>query len=304
MAPGPLDVSSTDVEEIATIARREIGQSHQGDEGLSNMFEELTDTREKEVEAHGTVKPRTMPPPAKRSKIEGPMWSLLEPIWPASERPAALRDPTFIEQQNIGSLMKLHSAYMKKEKQDTGQAISRASKDSKPPKVFIEGGEDDCDEVFTAGRWLRPPISKPDKWYKYIPIKYSTVYRSINFKHILGQDCAVAPQIIAARHDRRNALQMKHFIRSNANVTSKPIREVKSKDADGVSTISDFDWILPANVKQCQDGLINYGAVNQMLWPMDHTTISMTRAFNKYDWCIAAGIEANRVKMIQTIFNR
>ena len=105
------------------------------------------------------------PPDPKRRKMTGANWALLEPIWPATERPETLQDPEYLEKMDIGVLMKLHTAYSAREKQQTGQAIAKASKDSKPPKLRIVGGEDDCDTVFTAGRWLRPPVSKPSVWY-------------------------------------------------------------------------------------------------------------------------------------------
>ena len=88
-------------------------------------------------------------------------------------------------------------------------------------------------------------------------------------------DCVVAPQVILARHDRKNALQIKHYNRSNANISAKPIREIRSRDSEGVSTIRDFDWSLPTTIKQCQDSVLNFGAINRMLWPLDNTNISM-----------------------------
>ena len=94
------------------------------------------------------------PPDPKRRKMTGANWALLEPIWPATERPETLQDPEYLEKMDIGVLMKLHTAYSAREKQQTGQAIAKASKDSKPPKLSNVGGEDDCDTVFTAGRWL------------------------------------------------------------------------------------------------------------------------------------------------------
>ena len=306
-------MGSSDIASVVAAARNDVRQGDNLETGdMSNIFLgsglDTPTSHQSSIETNETRRNNDLShesdPPSKRRKTGGPIWSLLEPIWPAAERPATLQDPDFIEQQTITGLMKLHSAYAKKEKQETGQAISRASRDTKPAKIYIEGGEDDCDKVFTAGRWLRPPISKPSVWYQYVPVKYNTIYKSLSYKHMLGMDCAVAPQVTSARHDRRNALQLKHFIKSNANITSKPIREVKSRDADGVSTISDFDWVLPNSVKQCQDGLINFGAVNHLLWPLDPTNISLTRVFNRFDWCIAAGMDTNRVKMIQSVFNR
>ena len=78
-----------------------------------------------------------------------------------------------------------------------------------------------------------------------VPVKHAHAYRNIPVRHILGMDSVVALAVMLARHDRQNALQLKHFHRSNANISSKPMKETKSRDAYGVSTISDFDWVLP-----------------------------------------------------------
>ena len=72
-------------------------------------------------------------PVSKRRKIEGANWSILENIWPESERPiGALRDRDWIEKQSIGDLMSLQKAMTKKEMKEQGQNICKAKRDSKP----------------------------------------------------------------------------------------------------------------------------------------------------------------------------
>ena len=179
--------------------------------------------------------------------------------------------------------MALHKVYQKKEQKEQGQAIGRATKDNKPPSVSFKASADDCDKSLHDARFLRMPVSKPKHWYDKVPVKHASSYRNIPVKHIIGMDSVVAPSVILARHDRRNTLQMKHFFRSNANISSKPMKEIKSKDGAGVSTISDFDWVLPTNLKQCQDSLLNFATVNRSLWPYDFTDISLSKVFSRYD---------------------
>ena len=78
-----------------------------------------------------------------------------------------------------------------------------------------------------------------------VPVKHPYGYRNILVKQFLGMDSAVAPAVILARHDRKNALQLKHFYRSNANITSKPMRETRARDGAGITTLSYFDLVLP-----------------------------------------------------------
>ena len=243
-------------------------------------------------------------PPKKKRKSTGRNWLILETIWPAAERPEALLDPEWIEDQSIGDLMQLHKVYSKKEQKEQGQAIGRATKDSKPPEVDIEAGKDDCNTKLHVARFLRMPISRPKDWYHRVPTKHTHSYRNVPVKHALGLDSAVAPAVVLARHDRKNSLQLKHFNRSNANITSKPMREIKSRDSQGVSTISDYDWMLPNNVRQCQDSILNFAAVNRTLWAYDYTDIALTKVLNRYDWCGAAASESDRVKLIRALFNR
>ena len=54
-----------------------------------------------------------VPPPKKSASGTGQNWAILEHIWPAFERPVALQDPEWIEQQTIGDLMQLHKVYQK-----------------------------------------------------------------------------------------------------------------------------------------------------------------------------------------------
>ena len=131
---------------------------------------------------------------------------ILEGIWPSSERPEAMRDPDWVEDQSIGDLMQLQKAYAKKEQKETGQSIGKASRDVRPSSVQVEAGDDDCDKKLHPGRFLRPPISRPKHWYgQMVPIKYNHIYRNIPMKHIVGLDTVVAPQVIIARHDRTKA---------------------------------------------------------------------------------------------------
>ena len=110
--------------------------------------------------------------------------------------------------------------------------------------------------------------------------------------------------MVIARHDRTKALQLKHYHRSNATISSKPMKEIKSRNSDGISTISDFDWTLPTSVRHCRDAILNFATVNRSLWPFDTTDIALMKVFDRYDWCSSANTESNRIKLISSVFNR
>ena len=82
------------------------------------------------------------------------------------------------------------------------------------------------------------------------------------------------------------------------------MKEIKSRDTEGISTISDFDWTLPSSIKHCRDAVLNFATVNRALWPYDTTDISLMKVFDRYDWCIAANNDGHRARLIRAVFNR
>ena len=110
----------------------------------------------------------TLGEPSKKTTKTGPNWAILEHIWPANERPESLRDAEWIEKQTIGDLMTLHKVYLKKEQKEQGQAIGRATKDTKPPLVRFEAANDDCDKELNPARFQRMPISCPKHYWSKI----------------------------------------------------------------------------------------------------------------------------------------
>ena len=65
----------------------------------------------------------------------------------------------------------------------------------------------------------------------------------------------------------------------------------------------DYDWEEPTSVRQCQDCLINYGAVNSQIWPMDYTDRALHKVYVKYGWFAMCQNETERVKLIRMLFN-
>ena len=299
-----------DLSNLVENVRADMRQEEDSPEVNISTMDDLFVVSEPQQPTQSTSRKRTLEAttgePTKKRNLSkpGPNWAILEPIWPASERPEALRDPEWIEKQSIGDLMTLQKVYQKKEQRDQGQAIGKATKDNKPPAVQFKAETDDCDKSLAAARFQRMPISKPKHWWHKVPMRHTHNYRNIPMKHVLGLDTAVAPAVTLARHDRRNTLQMKHYFRNNVNITNKPMKEIKSKEGGGISTISDFDWALPLNIKQCQDCLLQFAAVNRSLWPYDMTDLALTKVYNRYDWCGVARNDSDRVKLIRAVFNR
>ena len=136
--------------------------SNLGDLFIESSNAPRTETQQAPKKRSRDTEVRGEPSKKKSTWIKtGKNWAILEPIWPASERPEALRDPERIEAQSIGDLMQLHKVYQKKEKQEQGTAIGRATKDTKPPTTQFKAAEDDSDKTLHDARFQRMPISKP-----------------------------------------------------------------------------------------------------------------------------------------------
>ena len=51
-------------------------------------------------------------------------------------------------------------------------------------------------------------------------------------------------------HDRRNSVEIKHFMADNSSVTSKPMKEIRRKEDDELVTLSDYNWTEPQSIRQ------------------------------------------------------
>ena len=225
-------------------------------------------------------------------------------MWPVSDRPEGpLKDPKWVDDQPLSTLLDIYKLTEAKQKKESGQAIARMTKDCLPQKRKIKSGEDNCYDVLHPARFERPLLSTPDKWWSQVPVNYTHVYRNIPLKHITGKTSLVAPGVISSMHDRRNCLQLKHFNRKNSNITSKPMKEIRGRDQDGVTTITDHQWDLPHSVKTCQESVNNYAAVMRQLWPYDITDLVINRVLDKFGWFSGANHEKERVRMVQEFFN-
>lgn len=104
-------------------------------------------------------------------------------------------------------------------------------------------------------------------------------------------------------HDRRNTVELKHFMSENTGVASKPMKEIRRKEDEELITISDFNWTEPQSIRQVQEALENYRAILQLLWPMDQTGTIIGRLLLRY-WFISAVQDAKtKVSVICKYFN-
>ena len=98
-----------DLSNLVENVRADMRQEEDSPEVNISTMDDLFVVSEPQQPTQSTSRKRTLEattgePTKKRNLAKpGPNWAILEPIWPASERPEALRDPEWIENNREGT---------------------------------------------------------------------------------------------------------------------------------------------------------------------------------------------------------
>lgn len=230
-------------------------------------------------------------------------WSLLNSIWPVSDRPANLQREEVVNQIEFSNLLNM-AKYHKELSQSSTSGTSKASftKDTLPGTTVFKEAKDDGIRKLHPARFLRMPLSNPKKWWHKVPVSRGFKYRAIPLK-FSGCQGQVSERTIENAHDRANCHQLKHFHSENITVSSKPFKKIERKDDDGLSTITDYLWEDPATMSQVQDAILNYQAVQQQIWPLDVTPTIILKTLTKYKWVQSADNLKDKVAVATSFFN-
>ena len=135
-----------------------------------------------------------------------------------------------------------------------------------------------------------------------VPVKHDHKYRNLALE-FSGAGNSLSDKTILLLHDRRNVMELKHFMSENASVSGRPMKEIRKKEDEGVVTISDFSWSEPQSMRQVQEALENYKTLLHLLWPMDQSGNIIGRLLLKY-WYISAATDPRvRISVICSYFN-
>ena len=189
-----------------------------------------------------------------------------------------------------------------KEKVEKNANYETLTKDSKIPKKKFKSGIDDCAKNLHPARWLRYPVTHPKKFLKKMPVVRTPAYRNMELE-FFGFNGRVADRTIVSLHDRAVPLQIKHFLSENCSVTSKPRKEIKRLEEEGLSSTIDFSWENPSNMTQIQEGFNNYKFLLYLIWPTDPTGMIMHNVLSTYKWAAGAGDQRTRQTIVTNYFN-
>ena len=67
----------------------------------------------------------------------------------------------------------------------------------------------------------------------------------------------------------------------NVNVATRARKRIERMEAGEVTTLTDFWWTDVTAIKAVQDCILNFGAVLNILWPLDPTGWIMLRVLHK-----------------------
>lgn len=176
------------------------------------------------------------------------------------------------------------------------------SKDLPPkPKVFPEQTDDGMKTLHDA-RFLRCPLAEPETWWSKVPTSRPHLFKNLPLTFIGAQN-KVAEKTVGNMHDRAKPLTLKNFFSQNACVSTKPMKRIERKGAEGLEMIYDYAWEDPSSMSEVTESLLNYSIVLQQLWPYDPTALIMLRLINKYRWINVSTDLKEKISVISTFFN-
>lgn len=146
--------------------------------------------------------------------------------------------------------------FLKKEKAENSKH-ALLKKDELPPRIkFGEAKDNGVDKLHPA-RWLRLPFANPKDYYGQVPVKFDHKYRGLNLE-FSGCSNSIADKTILLMQDRRNPVELKHFMGENCAVSSKPMKEIRRKEDEELVTLSDYNWSEPQSIRQVGKTFFNY----------------------------------------------
>ena len=238
---------------------------------------------------------------AKKKRTDN--WHRLNLRYPIEFRPDELLNKSFVNSLSVEELTRLCAFYNETDKLKKKVHAETLSKDRKPRKKKFKAKSDDFQKKLHPARFLRAPITSPEKWWgKNVPKKHPEVYRAISLS-FLGADRSISQKVIAEAHDRTSVLTIKHFASANVSIQNKPMKEMRRQDNDGASTVTDYCWEVPDNVVKIQDAFYNYCALIHNLWPFDPTGVMMLRLMNKFNWLGHVEYVKTKVDILNGFFN-
>ena len=169
------------------------------------------------------------------------------------------------------------------------------------PKIFPELTDDGMKTLHDA-RFLRCLLAEPETWWKKVPTSRPHLFKNIPLS-FTGAQNKIADETIGSLHDRAKPPTLKNFSSQNACVSSKPMKWIERKGAEGLEMIYNYAWEDPSSMFEVTESLLNYSTMLQQLWPYDPAALIMLRLINKYKWIYVSTDMKEKISVITMFFN-
>ena len=239
------------------------------------------------------------------SDVEDPNsnWALTLPYWPLETRQPIMQNKTVVNAMDRNHLFKIMELDQNQRKQEKAENMEVFRNDDQIPLTKYKEGKDDRRKRFHPASFLRLPVCDQSVYWDQIPVKRTPLFRNIQLKPT-GSEHQISDKAVEFLHNRSAMISLKLFLPENINVTSKPLREVKKYEDQGLCTTTELQWENATSISQIKEALISYGICLQQLWPGDTSAWSMMKLLDKYKYL--ANVTPNKVwiQIITNFFNK
>ena len=188
---------------------------------------------------------------------------------------------------SIKSLTALHDSYLNRQSADDRNGQKEVIKDgSLPVTPYKEPMVDNsCTDLHPA-RFQRAPLASPRTWYHKVPTERTPVIIGAIPLEVTGTANLIPETTIKTMHNRAKKLTLEMF--HTGSFDPKKV----------VDTADSYEAIYFQ--MEC---LGRYAAVNQQMYPLDTSPVTIYNVLQKYRWVVAATNGAVRRSIITTFFN-
>ena len=231
-------------------------------------------------------------------------WNLLLPFWPISSRPENLQNIATVNKMDLDKLkmvMAFRVASEKLEGKKDGAEICH--NDDVLPTVRYTACKDNGRDKLAEARFERMPVDPPEVWFGKVPKKRAAIFRNLPLE-ATGTQHSISDECITLMHNRCRVLTIKNLSSENINVAARPLREKKKVEGSNITTTTELAWSQPTSLSQLQECLLNFGIIQQQLYPLDHTGWALQRLMLRYDWLAVIPQERARTTMLSKLFDK
>ena len=231
-------------------------------------------------------------------------WNLLLPFWPVSSRPANLQCISTVNSMDSEKLQLVMSLRVSADKLEGKKDSSEVCRnDDQLPTVKYKECKDNGRDKLAEARFERMPVNPPGEWFGKVPKRRVSIFRSIPLEST-GTQHSVSEETIELMHNRCRVLTVKNLSSDNINVSARPIREKKMVEGSNITTTTELAWTQPTSLSQLKDCLVNYGVIQQQLYPLDHSGWAIQRLMLRYDWMATITHERARADFLSKFFDK